>query len=276
MTVGVLLLVLMLGGSLFLGLRLVRTRGRNRRGFVSVHPAHRAWLRSLHLTEPEHFLDREALIVSGHPGVQSSRVLARAFDDVMARTATLVKAALDGATPRFRGERPAHARAGTAAIAWFWLKSMSFAVLSLSYRLFYNTPHWRIGYRFVQSRDVVDLRAHPAGGWRVLPDNGLRFYSDPFPVEKDGRKVDKIGITALDVTYKMDPDAKSPLKAVKSDLKIESSKGEMLFDRELGAVIERHDVNRIKGTIDFKANDQDVPGKLDLTYETGMTREKGK
>jgi hypothetical protein len=126
-------------------------------------------------------------IVSGHPGVQSNRVLARAFDDVMARTATLVKAALDGATPRFRGERPVHACAGTAAIAWFWLKSMSFAVLSRSYRLFYNTPHWRIGYRFVQSSDLVDLRAHPAGGWSVLPDNGLRFYSDPFPVEKDGR-----------------------------------------------------------------------------------------
>ena len=126
-------------------------------------------------------------IVSGHPGVQNSRVLPRAFDDVMARSATLVKAALDGATPRFRGERPVHARAGTAAIAWFWLKSMSFAVLTLFYRLFYNTPHWRIGYRFVGGRDVVDLRAHPVGGWSVLADNGLRFYSDPFPVEKDGR-----------------------------------------------------------------------------------------
>jgi len=126
-------------------------------------------------------------IASGHPGVQSSRVLARAFDDVMARTASLVKAALDGATPRLRGERLVHTRAGTAAIAWFWLKSVAFEVLSRFYRLFYNTPHWRIGYRFVHSRDVVDLRAHPVGGWSVLPDNGLRFYSDPFPVEKDGR-----------------------------------------------------------------------------------------
>jgi hypothetical protein len=126
-------------------------------------------------------------IVSGHPGVQSSRVLARAFDDVMARAATLVKAALDGATPRFCGERPVPASAGTAAIAWFFLKSISFAAVALPYRLFYNTPHWRIGYRFVQGRDVVDLRAHPSGGWSVLPDNGLRFYSDPFPVEKDGR-----------------------------------------------------------------------------------------
>ena len=131
--------------------------------------------------------DTGSEIVSGHPGVQNSRVLARAFDDVLARTATLLKAALDGAMPRVRDERRVYAPASTAAIAWFWLKSTLFGGLSLLYRLLYNTPHWQIGYRFVHGRDVVDLRAHPVGGWSVLPDNGLRFYSDPFPIEKDGR-----------------------------------------------------------------------------------------
>jgi hypothetical protein len=126
-------------------------------------------------------------IVSGHPGVQNTRVLACAFDDVMARTATLVKAALDGSTPRHAGNRPPATRATTPAIGWFAVKSLSYEILSRLYRLLYHAPHWRTGYRFVQGRDVIDLRAHPAGGWRELPDNRLRFYSDPFPVEKDGR-----------------------------------------------------------------------------------------
>jgi hypothetical protein len=126
-------------------------------------------------------------IASGHPGAQNNRELACAFDDVMARTATLVKAALDGSTLRHAGERPAPARANTAAIAWFAMKSLSYEFLSRLYRLLYHAPHWRTGYRFVQGRDVIDLRAHPAGGWRDLPDNRLRFYSDPFPIEKDGR-----------------------------------------------------------------------------------------
>jgi hypothetical protein len=128
-----------------------------------------------------------AEIVSGHPGAQDNRKLACAFDDVMARTATLVKAALDGSTVRHGGARPAAAPANAAAIARFALKSLSYEMLSQVYRLFYHAPHWRTGYRFVQGRDVIDLRAHPPGGWRVLPDNRLRFYSDPFPVEKDGR-----------------------------------------------------------------------------------------
>jgi hypothetical protein len=126
-------------------------------------------------------------IVSGHPGLENSRVLACAFDDVMARAATLVKAALEGATPRHTGERPAPARADLAAMAWFVLKSISFELLVTLYRLVSNTPHWRVGYRFVRGGDMIDLRTHPAGGWRVLPDNGMHFYSDPFPVEKDGR-----------------------------------------------------------------------------------------
>jgi hypothetical protein len=128
-----------------------------------------------------------AEIVSGHPGAQNGRVLACAFDDVMARTATLVKAVLDGSTLRHGGERPPPARASLAAIAWFTVKSQSFEILSRLYRMLYHAPHWRTGYRFVHGRDVIDLRAHPPGGWRELPDNRLRFYSDPFPVEKDGR-----------------------------------------------------------------------------------------
>lgn len=103
-----------------------------------------------------------------------------------------------------------------------------------------------------------------------------RRYEYLGTVEKNGRKLDKIGIKALDVTYKMDDNAKSPLKALKSELKVESSDGQMLFDREGGATIERNEVSRIKGTIDFKINEQEIPGKLDLTYETGFVVEAAK
>jgi hypothetical protein len=62
---------------------------------------------------------------------------------------------------------------------------------------------------------------------------------------------------------------------VKSDLKIESSKGEILFDREEGVVVERSDVTRMKGTMDFKAGDQDIPGMLDLTLDSATKSQPG-
>jgi hypothetical protein len=102
-----------------------------------------------------------------------------------------------------------------------------------------------------------------------------RKYEYKGTVQKDGRTLDRIAIIALSVAYATDPQTQSPLKATKSDLKVESSDGEMLFDREEGMVIERKEVDRIKGAIDFEANGQALPGKLDLTYESaGVNREK--
>jgi len=101
-----------------------------------------------------------------------------------------------------------------------------------------------------------------------------RRYEYKGTVQRDGKTLDRIAITALDVKYAMDPDSKSPLKVTRSDLSVDSSKGEMLFDRGEGEVVERKGVTRIKGDMDFKANDMDLPGKLDLTLDT--TVEVGK
>ena len=95
-----------------------------------------------------------------------------------------------------------------------------------------------------------------------------RKYEYKGTVDHEGKKLDKITITALDVKYAMDPDTKSPLKVTKSDLKVESSQGEMLFDREEGVVVKRTSVTHIKGDMDFKIGEMDLPGKLDLTLDT--------
>jgi hypothetical protein len=51
----------------------------------------------------------------------------------------------------------------------------------------YRTPHWRVGWRFVDGEGVIDSMQHPASGWHDLPDDGRHFYADPFPIVVDGR-----------------------------------------------------------------------------------------
>ena len=87
--------------------------------------------------------------------------------------------------------------------------------------------------------------------------------------EKRGAKeLDKINVKTLDVKYAMDPNSASPLKVTKSDLKIESGDGTILFDREAGAIVSAKGKTRIKGPMTFDMGGQEAPGDLDLTMET--------
>jgi uncharacterized protein DUF6263 len=86
-------------------------------------------------------------------------------------------------------------------------------------------------------------------------------------VEKGGRTLDKIGIFIGAVTYAVEGNAASPLKVVQSELKIESSFGQILFDRELGDVVERSTNTRITGPLTFEVNGMQLGGKLDLTLD---------
>jgi hypothetical protein len=94
-----------------------------------------------------------------------------------------------------------------------------------------------------------------------------RRYEYQGTVQKEGRTLDKISVKALEVTYAMDPEIESPLKHEKSDLKIDSSDGTILFDREAGQMVERSGKTRIKGDMTFKAGEMELPSKLDLTLD---------
>jgi hypothetical protein len=127
-------------------------------------------------------------IIVGYPGTESGGILVHAFSDLLARTATLLIAALDRMSTDKIREPIGAATINTQAITWFALRSLSQAIAVWLYRLCYHSPHWRVGWRHVVGEaDVVDLRALPHTGFQELPDDGRRFYADPFPVEKNSR-----------------------------------------------------------------------------------------
>ncbi len=85
--------------------------------------------------------------------------------------------------------------------------------------------------------------------------------------QKDGKTLDKITLKTISVRYAMDPNAKSPLKVKSSELKVSSSEGTILFDREKGAVVTSVSKLRIEGDLKVDANGMELPATLDLTIE---------
>jgi len=109
------------------------------------------------------------------------------------------------------------------------------------------------------------------GGGQTLTFRKRYEYQGPVTV--DGKSVEKVGVRAVSVKYEMDPNSESPLKVTKSDLKIESSEGSFLFDRENGRIVDTKEVIRIKGDLTISAGGKDLPSTLDLTFDVSGQRD---
>lgn len=132
------------------------------------------------------------VVVSARVGTEAHGSLLSTFEDALARTTTLVVAALRGLRPAVEPIRPDPWPSPVLSprrVAGHTARRAAAMLCNGLDRLRYRRPHWRVGWRRLDGPDLIDLRAHPASGWTDLPDNGTRFYADPFPIEHEGRTV---------------------------------------------------------------------------------------
>ncbi|RYE34385.1 MAG: formyl transferase [Hyphomicrobiales bacterium] len=131
------------------------------------------------------------LIAAGRPGTEYGRILLATLDDVLSRVVTLIVSAVSGGRLRVPALPPTEdeqaAAAPQAGIARTIVKAGISKALELVYRSCFHAPHWRVGWRRLDGPDLFALKRHPDGGWTDLPDDGTRFYADPFPILHEGR-----------------------------------------------------------------------------------------
>lgn len=133
----------------------------------------------------------EQVVASGRLGTEAPGNVLASLHDAFARTITLILAALDGAVVA----RPMPALAADIASRSFGgfdlgaavVRRLAAAAARRAHKLRYHEPQWRVGWRHLDGPDLIDLRHHPEGGWIDLPDDGKRFYADPFPIEHSGQ-----------------------------------------------------------------------------------------
>lgn len=87
-------------------------------------------------------------------------------------------------------------------------------------------------------------------------------------VEKDGKTLDKIGVTVTGVTFAQQAAPNAPAKITKSDLDVESSKGTILFDRALGQPVDSSETVQILGALTMEVGGMELEAKLDLKLES--------
>ncbi|CAM2949981.1 glucosamine inositolphosphorylceramide transferase family protein [Methylobacterium mesophilicum] len=130
----------------------------------------------------------------GRLGTDRPGILLAGVDDALARTVTLIAAAI-GRRAAGRSDPPAavsepspgpeRTLSGTE-LGSRAARMLAGAVIRRLYHLCYRAPHWRCGWRRLDGPDLIDLGRHPQTGWTDLPDDGHRFYADPFPLAHAG------------------------------------------------------------------------------------------
>jgi hypothetical protein len=138
-------------------------------------------------------VENGSVIAAGRVGTEYGSIAAASFEDIMSRTCTLIDAAVRGsvsmAPPTLPGEAITRQASpqdipGLAAIG---AKQLARAVIRRLYHLCFYSPHWRTGWRKLNGPDLIDLRGLESTNWQVLPDDGRRFYADPFPISREGQ-----------------------------------------------------------------------------------------
>jgi len=121
--------------------------------------------------------------------VERPRVLCKSLDHLCARLVTIFTLAVaeiaNGRAPSGHAGQPVLGPRGEqqfGAVAVLIARARA-ALTSLSTK----APHWFVGWRLADEDRLSQTLRLPQSGWSRLPDDGARFYADPFLFQRDGR-----------------------------------------------------------------------------------------
>jgi hypothetical protein len=130
------------------------------------------------------------VLARGSPSLEGRRVLGRGLDQVLARTADLLRQCIN----RFaRGEVMHGPPASTAlkpaspSFASFAARSLAARLAQRLTRLAIHPEHWTIAFRRIHDGAVIERGIWPDAEWTRVPDDGQRYFADPFPFIEAGR-----------------------------------------------------------------------------------------
>lgn len=121
--------------------------------------------------------------------VERPRVLCKSLDNICARLVTIFVTSVEevGEGKIVAGQDNATILSGTEWRRMGGLAAVTARARAALTSLSASAPHWFAGWRFANGDRLSETMRLPAQGWKRLPDDGARFYADPFVFRKDGR-----------------------------------------------------------------------------------------
>lgn len=142
-------------------------------------------------TRPGH--GGSVILASGRVALETANIFSEAHERIAGRLARIAVQAVRAiardevhAAPPASSPRGAATNGSTNPLR-FALRIMAEAVARRLTRLARGGDRWRVAWRVTAGDEVAERMAWPAFGFQSLPDDGRRFYSDPFVFAHEGR-----------------------------------------------------------------------------------------
>ncbi len=132
------------------------------------------------------------IVARGDIAIRDRRILSYGLDQTFARVTTLLLRVLRELRSGVRPETFTFDPAVRPSNSPFYFAASALAgkISGFLTHLVKYPEHWRVAFRQLEGAGVLDSLQWPQSTrspWQVLPDDGRRFYADPFIMARDGR-----------------------------------------------------------------------------------------
>ncbi len=130
------------------------------------------------------------IVAQGTIGIRDRRVLSHGLDETFTRATSLLVRALRDLRDGIRPAGVAPAPPMQASNSPFAFATAAFAekiIANVLTQMSVRPRHWRVALRRLHGDDMMERLQWPLAPWTVLPDDGKRYYADPFVIDRGGR-----------------------------------------------------------------------------------------
>jgi hypothetical protein len=129
------------------------------------------------------------IVARGLPALENRSILAHGLDQILPRTADLLRNCVNriGRGDEIEGRPVSTVFARRPQAAAFAAKGVAAKIAQRLTRLAVHPEHWTIAFRRLHDDAVIERGAWPNADWTRVPDDGKRYFADPFPFIENGR-----------------------------------------------------------------------------------------
>jgi hypothetical protein len=129
------------------------------------------------------------IVARGMPALENRSILAHGLEQVLARSADLLRQCVNRIArgEGIEGPRISTVFARRPPAAAFAAKGIAAKIARRLTQLAVHPEHWTIAFRRLRDDAVIERGAWPNADWTRVPDDGKRYFADPFPFTDNGR-----------------------------------------------------------------------------------------